>query len=82
MGLNAIFLSNYCLAGIIWLLYYGFVQNEKRTPFTYLVIITAAIFLFCMILLLSSKLIIFLTLLLLLFFILYIGYLQQYFCGH
>jgi O-antigen ligase len=79
MNLNAIFLSNYCLAGIIWLLYYGFIQKAKRRPLAYVVIILVSLFLFGMILMLSSKLIIFLTLLLMMFTVLYIGYIRKYF---
>jgi len=79
MGLNAIFLSNYCLAGIIWLLYYRFIvprtQRDRRWNAP---LVLAAVFLFVMILLLSSKLIISLTLLLLLFFVVYIGYIKRF----
>ncbi len=77
MDLNAIFLSNYCLASITWLLYYGFVKKENNLKFTQLlIIIVAGSFLFGMIFLLSSKLVTFLTLVVLIFFILYIGHLK------
>lgn len=79
MGLNAIFLSNYCLASITWLLYYGFVQNRKVKAAVYIFIVVICVFLFGMILLLASKLILFLTLLILIFLILYIGYLKKHF---
>jgi len=79
MDLNAIFLSNYCLAGMIWLLYYGYIMDGKKKPVRYVVIISICLFLFMMILMLSSKLIIILTLLLLGFLVLYIGYIKKHF---
>lgn len=79
MQLNAIFLSNYCLAGITWLLYYGFVEKEKRSAGNYLFTIFAGLFLFLMIFLLSSKLIIFLTVVIVMIFILVLGYIRGYF---
>lgn len=78
MHLNAIFLSNYCLASITWLLYYGFVEKEKHRAGIYIVIVAAAVFLFTMIFLLSSKLIIFLTVLIILLFVLILGYVRGY----
>lgn len=76
MNLNAIFLSNYCLASITWMMYYGFVKKERLNRIG---ILGSCIFLFSMIFLLSSKLIIFLTLLIVLIFILVLGYVRGYF---
>lgn len=69
-GLNAIFLSNYCLASIIWLLYFNFI-NKVNSPFRIPAagVILLCLFFFGMILLLSSKLVIFLTVITLLYFI-------------
>ena len=78
LDLNAIFLSNYCLASIIWLLYFGFLKRRNISRINYFLICTALVFLFGMVLLLSSKLIIFLMLLMLMAFICYIGYLRGY----
>ncbi len=77
-GLNAIFLSNYCLASITWLLYYGFIDN-KHKAMVYVLICTILIFLLMMIFLLSSKLLIFLTLLVMILFILILGYVKGFF---
>ncbi len=79
MQLNAIFLSNYCLASITWLLYYTFVEKGKRRAIHYLLTLLVASFLLWMIFLLSSKLIIFLTLLIVVVFILVLGYIRGYF---
>lgn len=76
-GLNAIFLSNYCLASITWLLYYGFI-GRKQTSKGYAIICAAIFFLLMMIFLLSSKLLIFLTLLVLMMFILVLGYVNGF----
>lgn len=65
MSLNAIFLSNFCLASLIWLFYFG------RKTINIIVLIVIALFLLAMIFLLSSKMIL---LLLALFFPLYIVY--------
>jgi O-antigen ligase len=77
-GLNAIFLSNYCLASITWLLYYGFI-GKKLTAIKYVVICSTIIFLLLMIFLLSSKLLIFLTLLIMIIFVLLLGYVKGFF---
>lgn len=77
-GLNAIFLSNYCLASITWLLYYGFI-GKKLTAAKYVLICSAIVFLLLMIFLLSSKLLIFLTLLIIVIFILLLGYVKGFF---
>jgi O-antigen ligase len=79
MGLNAIFLSNYCVEGIVWLLYYSFLHFEKRGFLFQSVSIIVSCFLFLMIFLLSSKLIIGFTLLILVFLTLYIGYQKRLF---
>lgn len=82
-GLNAIFLSNYCLASIAWLLYYGFLgQNSEgkvQRWWRYLLICVTIAFLLLMIFLLSSKLLIFLTLVVLIVFILLLGYVRGFF---
>lgn len=77
-GLNAIFLSNYCLASITWLLYYGFI-DKKHKALVYVLICVIIIFLLMMIFLLSSKLLIFLTLLVMTLFILVLGYVKGFF---
>ena len=77
-GLNAIFLSNYCLASITWLLYYGFI-GKRLTAIKYVLICFAIAFLLLMIFLLSSKLLIFLTLLVMIVFILLLGYVKGFF---
>ncbi len=71
--LNAIFLSSYCLASIVWLLYFGF--GNGRWPSLSVTLLTAglALFLSGMIFLLSSKLNLFLLGLMLMVLILYIG---------
>lgn len=78
MHLNAIFLSNYCLASITWILYYVYIEKNGRQLFHHILALTAALFLLLMIFLLSSKLIIFLTLMLLIIFILALGYLRGF----
>lgn len=78
MGLNAIFLSNYCLASIAWLLYFGFLGKKHRTG-TYIAISITIAFLLLMIFLLSSKLLIFLTIVLMIVFILMLGYVKGFF---
>jgi O-antigen ligase len=90
-GLNAIFLSNYCLASIIWLLYYGFIGQKANHPgnayaasnrrarlLKYVVISITIAFLLGMIFLLSSKLLIFLTLIVTIAFILLMGYVKGF----
>jgi O-antigen ligase len=81
-GLNAIFLSNYCLASIAWLLYFGFIRQTgdgRRLGFWWYAEICFAIaFLLFMIFLLSSKLLIFLTLLVMIIFILFLGYVKGF----
>ncbi|HUQ65074.1 MAG TPA: O-antigen ligase family protein [Flavitalea sp.] len=72
-GLNAIFLSNYCLASISWLLYYGFL-GKRHSKRIYALICACIAFLFVVIFLLSSKLLIFLTLVVMVIFILILGY--------
>ena len=79
-GLNAIFLSNFCLASITWLLYYGFLEQRARGKGQRYVIISVTIaFLLGMIFMLSSKLLIFLTLVVMIVFILLLGYVKGFF---
>jgi O-antigen ligase len=78
MGLNAVFLSNYCLASIMWLLYFGFLDRKKRIRRNILIIVLIA-FLMFMIFLLSSKLLIFLTVAVMLAFVLVLGYVRAFF---
>lgn len=78
MGLNAIFLSNYCLASIAWLLYFGFL-GKKQTAARYTLICATIAFLLVMIFLLSSKLLIFLTIVVMMVFILLLGYVKGFF---
>jgi O-antigen ligase len=79
MDLNAIFLSNFCLASIVWMLYYGFIEYRKwKWPLALVVFVVAAFLLF-MIFLLSSKLIIGLTILILIVFFIALGYLRGFF---
>lgn len=79
MHLNAIFLSNYCLAGITWLLYFRYVDQVHSRTRDHVVTLVTAAFLLLMIFLLSSKLIILLTLLLIVVFILALGYIRGFF---
>lgn len=78
MDLNAIFLSNFCLASIAWLLYFGFL-GKKQSAGTYVLICTTIAFLLLMIFLLSSKLLIFLTIVVMMVFILMLGYTKGFF---
>lgn len=78
MKLNAIFLSNYCLASITWLLYYGFVDKGEKSRTNYLLVILSTAFLLLMIFMLSSKLIIALTLLIIFIFIIGLSYIRGY----
>jgi len=78
MGLNAIFLSNYCLASIAWLLYFGFL-GKRQTTGSYVLISFTIAFLLLMIFLLSSKLLIFLTIIVMMIFILMLGYVKGFF---
>jgi O-antigen ligase len=79
MGLNAIFLSNFCLASVVWILYYVFIEYRKWTRYTAVAVPLVVVFLLFMIFLLSSKLIIGLTILLLIVFFLALGYLRGFF---
>jgi O-antigen ligase len=75
MGLNAVYLSNYCIACITWLLYISFIyKGEKVFAPGYLVTMIACAFLFLMMFLLSSKMSLVLLFLLIFFMSLYIGY--------
>ena len=82
-GLNAIFLSNFCLASITWLLYYGFIVRtavgSRQTWGRYVLIGITIAFLLGMIFMLSSKLLIFLTLVVMIVFVLLLGYVKGFF---
>jgi O-antigen ligase len=76
VGLNAIFLSSYCLGSISWLLYFGYMRKwrwDRRNIFS-LVLIG---FLTAMVLLLSSKLMISILLLIIFLFITYVAYVKK-----
>jgi O-antigen ligase len=77
-GLNAIFLSNFSLGSIVWLLYYHFL-DKQHSKGRNIIVIVAICFLLFMIFLLSSKLLIFLTLLVLVIFVLMLGYAKGFF---
>lgn len=74
MQLNAIFLSNYCLASIVWVMYYSFVEKTGKSALQIILLSLTAAFLFGMILMLSSKLIIALTMIIVIAFLLVVGY--------
>lgn len=78
MDLNAIFLSNFCLASIMWILYYSTIERSWKPLMTVFMVLVAG-FLFLMIFLLSSKLIIALTLAMLIIFFLGLGYKRGFF---
>lgn len=74
MGLNAIYLSNYCIACIIWLLYYAFIYTGPKVfKLNIYVSIGICVFLFLMMFFLSSKFSLALITLFLLLMVLYIG---------
>lgn len=73
VGLNAIFLSNYALAGMTFLFYYNFFNGADSSPVSRVIAIVGIVFLSLMVLLLSSKMSILLLLILLLSFIVYIA---------
>jgi O-antigen ligase len=78
MGLNAVYLSNYCTACICWLLFYQFIYSGER----HFKIPSAIVFLICafltgMILLLSSKMGIFVFVLMMLSLGIYVGYTKK-----
>ena len=78
MGLNAIYLSNYCIACITWLLYRRFIHaGEDHYKLSIFFTLLACSFLFGMMFLLSSKMSLGLLILLILFMALYIGYKKQ-----
>jgi O-antigen ligase len=73
MNLNAIFLSNYCVSGICWMLYFRFkYAPAPPMPGKAWVILWCA-YLFVFVFLLSSKLVILLMLVFLTFFLIYLG---------
>lgn len=80
MGLNAIFLSNYCVAGITWLLYFHFFlkdNNDLRIPVH--LVVGICLFLAGMVFLLSSRLIVPIMLLNIAVLILYEGFIKKRF---
>jgi O-antigen ligase len=80
MGLNAIYLSNYCIACITWVLYYKFIYAGPK-PFKLSMILTIIIcfYFFLMVFLLSSKMSTVILIAMLLFLTLYIGYRKKVF---
>lgn len=80
MGLNAIYLSNYCIASITWVLYYKFLYGGPK-PFKLSLILTILIclYFFLMVFLLSSKMSTVILIAMLLFLSLYIGYRKKVF---
>jgi O-antigen ligase len=77
MGLNAIFLSNYSVVSIIWLLYDRFILSADQKRLSIAATIAICLFLTGMVLLLSSKMVIFLLSLMLLVVLIYIGFLRR-----
>lgn len=75
MGLNAVYLSNYCIAAIAWLAYYRFLYKGPR-PFVLSATLTLILctYLSISLLFLSSKLSLVLFILMAIFMCLYIGY--------
>jgi O-antigen ligase len=78
MHLNAIFLSNYCLASITWLLYFSYVEKRAVKWPHHVITVVCCVFLLFMILLLSSKLVILLTVAIIVLFLLVLGYLRGF----
>ena len=78
MHLNAIFLSNYCLASIFWLLYFGLILRNSLAIALRILIVCAVIFLAFLILLLSSKMVIVLGVVAIIFSLIYFGYQKGY----
>lgn len=74
MALNAIFLSNYCVAGICWFIYFRFVHKPQVPMPGKIWVIIWCSYLFVFVFLLSSKMVIFLLLGFLTFFLVYLGY--------
>lgn len=77
MGLNAIFLSNYAVAGITWLLYFQYIEKRQPIKIPVLIIVFTCCYLAFVTFLLSSKLIIPIMLLFVIFLVFRIGYLHQ-----
>lgn len=73
MQLNAIFLSNYCVAAICWFIYFRFVHTPTSPMPGKAWVIVWCLFLFVLVFMLSSKLVSFLLLAFLSFFLIYIG---------
>lgn len=72
VGLNAIYLSNYCVASLCWLLYFQFITpGNKKSVIQNISVLAGGVFLFIIVFLLSSKMLIAIMLLILLFLILY-----------
>jgi O-antigen ligase len=82
LDLNAIFLSNYSLASMTWLLYFNFIhKGDKPFKLPGWLVILLCVFLFGMIILLSSKLGIVLAVVVLLYFIMRIMRGKKLFAG-
>jgi len=78
MGLNAVYLSNYCTTCIAWLLFYQFIyKGSKPVNLSLQVIMPICIFLLVMIFLLASKMGIFVFLMMILALLVYIGYTKK-----
>lgn len=75
VGINAIYLSGYCVAGITWLLYFGFLN--RLIKINKALVIIWCVYLSFIVFLLSSKMVIFILLAMLAFFILYIGFIRK-----
>ena len=76
MGISAIYLSDYCVAAITWLLYFAFVYQGTQ-PVKKGLAIVSSIYLSFIVFLLSSKMVIFILFVLLVYFVLYIGFLKK-----
>ncbi|MDF2190805.1 O-antigen ligase family protein [Paraflavitalea sp. CAU 1676] len=75
MGLNAVYLSNYCTTSIAWLLFFHFLyEGQKPIRVTLLVVLPVCAFLLTVVFLLASKMGIFVFLLVMLSLLIYIGY--------
>jgi O-antigen ligase len=78
MGLNAVYLSNYCIASIIWLLFYRFVyQGPQPVKLSLTLTTLISIYLSVAIFFLSSKLSYALFVVMIVFMTIYIGYIKK-----
>ncbi len=76
VGISAIYLSEYCVAAITWLLYFGYIYRGVIKLNRAIVMLWCA-YLSFLVFLLSSKMVIFILLVIITFFICYIGYLNK-----